>query len=371
MSRYVKYRNRLLSALYKGILKPVLFLLDPEDIHDFFVRFGAFLGKFSPIRWKISKLFDYRNEKLRQKILGIDFRNPVGLAAGFDKDIELTDIISSLGFGFEEVGSITAKACDGNPRPRLWSLPKTKSLGVWYGLKNSGAEILSKKLSGKIHRLPVGVNVAFTNCEENSDIPTAISDYVSGFGAMEKYADYITVNLSCPNISGGMPFLTPLNYDRLMVEIDKIPTPKPIFVKISPDMSHEEIDVFLEISGRHRVHGIICSNLTKKVDPAKIKDPLTPYGGLSGKLVFPKALDLLSYMYKKSGNKFIFIFCGGVFSADDAYKAIRQGATLVELITGMIFEGPQLIGEINRGLMERITRDGFKNISEAVGVDNR
>src|SRR3989344_4240320 len=184
--RYVKDRNRLLSALYKGILKPVLFLLDPEDIHDFFVRFGAFLGKFSPIRWKISKLFDYRNEKLSQKILGIDFRNPVGLAAGFDKDIELTDIISSLGFGFEEVGSITAKACDGNPRPRLWRLPKTKSLGVWYGLKNKGAKILSKKLANKIHQLPIGVNIAFTNCKENLDIPSAISDYVTGIQVMEK-----------------------------------------------------------------------------------------------------------------------------------------------------------------------------------------
>ena len=371
MNLYYKFRNSVIRFCYVWFIKPILFLIDPEDVHNYFIRVGSFLGRFGLTRWKIKILFDYENPGLTQNVLGINFKNPIGLAAGFDKDIELTDIIASVGFGFEEVGSVTAKACKGNPRPRLWRLPKTKSLGVWYGLKNSGAEILSKKLSGKIHRLPVGVNVAFTNCEENSDIPTAISDYVSGFGAMEKYADYITVNLSCPNISGGMPFLTPLNYDRLMVEIDKIPTPKPIFVKISPDMNHGDIDIFLEISGRHRVHGIICSNLTKKVDPAKIKDPLPPYGGLSGKLVFPKALDLLSYMYKKSGNKFIFIFCGGVFSADDAYKAIRQGATLVELITGMIFEGPQLIGEINRGLMERITRDGFKNISEAVGVDNR
>lgn len=371
MSRYVKYRNRLLSALYKGILKPVLFLLDPEDIHDFFVRFGAFLGKFSPIRWKISKLFDYRNEKLRQKILGIDFRNPVGLAAGFDKDIELTDIISSLGFGFEEVGSITAKACDGNPRPRLWRLPKTKSLGVWYGLKNKGAKILSKKLANKIHQLPIGVNIAFTNCKENLDIPSAISDYVAGIQVMEKYADYITVNLSCPNTLGGIPFIMPESYGKLMVEIDKNPTNKPFFVKISPDMTHQEIDKFLEITGRHRVHGIICTNLSKEYDQKEIKDPIPPQGGLSGRVVFPKALDLLSYMYKKVGNKYIFIFCGGIFSADDAYRVIKQGASLIELITGMIFEGPQIVSEINRGLVEKITRDGFKNISEALGVENK
>ena len=156
-----------------------------------------------------------------------------------------------------------------------------------------------------------------------------------------------------------------------MTEVDKINTQRPIFVKINPDMSFEEIDKFLEISGRHRVYGIVCSNLTKKIDASKIKDKMPPHGGLSGKLVYPKALNLLSYMYKKVGGKYFFVFCGGVFSAEDAYKAIRQGATLVQMITGMIFEGPQVIGEIYRGLVELLEKDGFKNIAEAVGVDNK
>jgi dihydroorotate dehydrogenase len=351
--------------------KPILFLFDPEDIHDLFLKTGSFLGKFRITRWKTQLLFGYTHQKLEQNVLGINFKNPIGLSAGFDKDIMLTDIVSSVGFGFEEVGSVTAKPYLGNPRPRLWRLPKSKSLGVWFGLKNSGAETLSKKLSQKTHRLPIGVNVAFTNCKENLDISNAVDDYISGFETMEKYADYLTVNLSCPNTSGGMPFLLPENYDNLMIEIDKIKTDKPIFVKINPDMSHTEIDKFLEISLRHRVDGIICSNLTKKMDQIDRGDVIPPHGGLSGKLVFPKALDLLSYMYKKVGNKFVFVFVGGIFSADDAYRVIRQGATLVELITGMIFEGPQLISEINRGLVERMNRDGFNDISEVVGVDNR
>jgi dihydroorotate dehydrogenase len=244
-------------------------------------------------------------------------------------------------------------------------------LGVWYGLKNAGVEILFKKLSQKIHRLPIGVNVAFTNCKENSDISLAITDYVTGFKKMEPLADYMTVNLSCPNTSGGMPFLVPENYDRLMIEIDEIKTIKPVFVKINPDMSHEEIDMFLEISGRHRVHGIICSNLTKKVKQENIKDPLPPHGGLSGKLIYPKALDLLSYMYKKTGNKFIYIFSGGIFSAEDAYEVMSHGASLIELITSMIYEGPQVISEINRGLVEKINSGGFKNLSEIIGIENR
>lgn len=371
MNMYYKCRNSVIHFFYVRLLKPILFLFDPEDIHDLFLKIGSFFGKFGLTRWKIKMLFGYKNTKLSQTVLGIKFENPIGLSAGFDKDIMITDIVSSVGFGFEEVGSVTARPYEGNPRPRLWRLPKTKSLGVWFGLKNQGAEILSNKLSQKIHRLPIGVNVAFTNCKENADITLAISDYVSGVRAMEKYADYLTVNLSCPNTSGGMPFLIPKNYDRLMVEIDKIETEKPIFVKINPDMSHAEIDVFLEISGKHRVHGIICSNLTKKFDASQIKDKIPPHGGLSGKLVYPKALDLLSYMYKKVGDKFVFVFCGGVFNADDAYKVIRQGATLVELITGMIFEGPQVISEINLGLANMLTRDGFKNISEAVGIDNK
>lgn len=352
-------------------MKPVLFMFDPEDIHERFSASGSFFGRFDITRWKIDKLLNYKNEMLNQTVLGIKFENPIGLSAGFDKDAVLTDIIRHVGFGFEEVGSITAKPYAGNPRPRLWRLPKTKSLGVWYGLKNKGAEFLSKQMAGKIHNLPIGVNVAFTNCKENSDIPTAIADYASGFATMEKHADYLTINLSCPNTFSGMPFIVPENFDNLMTAIDKIPTKRPVFVKISPDMSHGDIDKFLEICGRHRIQGIICSNLVKKFDTSKIFDPIPPNGGLSGKLVYPKAMDLLSYMYKKVGKKYIFVFVGGVFSAEDAYKAIRQGATLIELITGMIFEGPQVISEINRGLVELLKKDGYSNISQVIGVDNR
>ncbi|MEI6843032.1 MAG: quinone-dependent dihydroorotate dehydrogenase [bacterium] len=370
MNTYYKYRNAVIHFLYTRVLKPILFLNDPENIHDSFLFVGTLLGKFSLTRWKTRMMFGYKNLMLNQNVLGITFANPVGLSAGFDKDGVLTDIIDSVGFGFAELGSVTAKPYEGNPRPRLWRLPKSKSLGVWYGLKNKSAGVLVKKLYGKKRRLPLGVSVAFTNCKENLDIDMAIADYVAGFGVVFGIADYITVNISCPNTSGGQPFVILENYDKLMTHLDKIETKKPIFVKISPDMSKEAIDEFLRISREHKVDGIICSNLTKRFEQKDVLDPIPPHGGLSGKMVFPKAMDLLSYMYKKEPTKFVYVFCGGIFSADDAYMAIRNGATLIQMITGMIFEGPQLISEINRGLSEKLSRDGFKNVSEAIGVDN-
>jgi dihydroorotate dehydrogenase len=370
MDYYYFVRNSVIHFFYTKLLKPIFFLRDPEDVHDFFLAAGAFFGRHALTRWKIGLLFGYKNTALGQDIRGIHFNNPVGLAAGFDKDGVLTQIIGEVGFGFAEVGSVTARLYEGNPRPRLWRLPKSRSLGVWYGLKNNGAKALAEKLKKLPRKLPLGISVAFTNCKENNDIDLAIADYVSGFKEIGSVADYLTINISCPNTQGGIPFIQPENYDKLMTAIDLVQTPKPVFVKISPDMSHADIDAFLEISARHCVHGIICSNLVKKYTQDDANDPIPPHGGLSGKIVFPKAIDLLSYMYKKAGDKFVFIFCGGVFSADDAYHAIRQGASLVQLITGMIFEGPQLISEINRGLAERLSCDGFKNISEVVGIDN-
>ena len=209
-----------------------------------------------------------------------------------------------------------------------------------------------------------------TNRPENMDTTTAVADYAKAFGAFTQIADYITVNISCPNTSGGMPFLQPENLDLLFSKLDTIQTTKPIFVKMSPDKSFAEVDAILEVLKKHRVSGIICSNLTKKPQNSLIFDKNLPnVGGISGKPVQKLADDLLSHIYKKEGKRFILVGCGGIFSAEDAYKKIRLGATLVQLITGMIFEGPCLISEINRGLVVLLKRDGFQNTSEAIGAD--
>ena len=376
-----RIRNRIIHGLYAGILKPVFFRNDPEEVHEKMTKVGEFLGRH---RWgrKIARgLFGYRNPMLEQNILGIHFKNPIGLSAGFDKNAQLTDILPSVGFGFAELGSITGEVCEGNPKPRLWRLPKSKGLVVYYGLKNDGCEAIATRLSKKFEKnrpkIPFGMSVAMTNCKENADTGNAIKDFAKAFNVMEPLASYITVNISCPNIEAGQPFVDPERLDQLFNTLDTIQTTKPVFIKLSPDLKTDEIDKILEIAHTHRIQGIICTNLTKQRDSEAIIDESVPKkGGMSGKIVQGLADDLLSYIYKKEnlpagrqGKKYILIGSGGVFTAEDAYKKIRLGASLVQMITGMIYEGPQAISEINRGLVALLKRDGFKNISEAIGAD--
>lgn len=341
-------------------------------VHDKMTDMGVFLGDHEIGKKFTDCLLGYENKILEQNILGIDFKNPIGLSAGFDKDAKLTGILPSVGFGFAEVGSITGKACPGNPKPRLWRLPKSKSLAVYYGLKNEGCEKIAERLKGKKFDIPIGISVAMTNCLDNVETENGIADYAHAFRTMEPYGDYITVNVSCPNALGGQPFMIPGKLELLLKTLDKIKTSKPIFIKLSPDISKQDIDEILEIAKKYRVHGIICTNLTKKRDLEKIKDEKVPSkGGLSGKLVDELSDNLISYIYKKGGGRFVIIGSGGVFSAKDAYRKIRLGASLLQMITGMIYEGPQVISEINQGLAELLKKDGLNNISQAIGVDNK
>lgn len=353
----------MISFIYKYLLKPIFFSFDPEKVHDAMTFFGVKLGSFSLGR-KIARLmFDYQNPSLEQEVLGIHFKNPIGLSAGFDKDGLLIDIIPSVGFGFVEIGSITGEPCKGNPKPRLWRLPEKKSLRVWYGLKSDGCEAVAKRLEGVHSAIPLGMSIAMTNCKDNLDIDRAIEDYAKAFKVMEPHGAYITINISCPNTEGGQPFVEHLYLERLLTKLDAIPTAKPVFIKFSPDLSDEEIDALLDVARAHRVHGIICSNLTKK--------GVTGDGGLSGMAVQELSDKLLAYIYRKEKSRFVLVGCGGVFSAEDAYRKIRLGASLVQLITGMIFEGPQLIGDINQGLARLLKSDGFTHIKEAIGIDNK
>lgn len=336
------------------------------------VRLGSILGTKAVTQALTSLTFSYSNKKLKQKILGINFKNPIGLAAGFDKNGELTDILPSVGFGFMEIGSITGEPCQGNPKPRLWRLKKSKSLLVWYGLKNEGAEALSKKLKSKRFSIPLGTNIAKTNSKDTVKTEKGITDYVKAFEKFKNIGSYFTINISCPNAFGGQPFTDPKSLAMLLAEIDKIPTKKPIFLKFAPDLSKKEIDDLVEVCQKHRVDGFICSNLTKNRNNKKILEKVhSADGGMSGKIVEDLSNQLISYLFKKTKGKYVIIGLGGVFNAIDAYKKIKLGASLVQLITGMIFEGPQVISEINQGLAKLLKADGYSNISEAIGASNK
>lgn len=353
---------------YQWILKPIFFKFDPETIHDKMSAFLYFLGKYSFTRKMASFCWDYKNPVLEQNILGINFENPVGLSAGFDKNAELIDIMPSLGFGFTEVGSITGEYCEGNPKPRLWRLKESKSLAVYYGLKNDGCEIISQKLKGKKFKIPVGISIAKTNCPETVDTDNAIKDYFKAYQAFAKIGNYITINISCPNAYGDQPFTDVTKLEALLVKIYSIPKTKPIFIKISPDLAEKEVDDIINLAIKFNIDGFVCTNLTKNRNNKNIIDETVPEkGGLSGKAVGDLSLELIKYVYKKTKGKFVIIGVGGISNAEDAYRKILAGASLLELITGMIFEGPQVISDINLGLTKLLKRDGYKNISEAVG----
>lgn len=367
----------ILSSLtkfgYKNVIKKIAFRNDPEVTHDRFTETGIKLGKSNLAKSLISFAWSYQDPILTQTIQGVTFPNPIGLSAGFDKNAQLLDILPSIGFGFVEIGSVTGEPCEGNPKPRLWRLPKSESLVVYYGLKNDGAEAISKRLKGKTFAIPFGVSVAKTNNVACAQVEAGIADYAKAFGAFATdIGAYITINISCPNTFGGEPFTDPERLEKLMTNIDAIPTSKPIFIKLSPDLTIDQLDALLDVVARHRVHGIICTNLTKKRDNPKIFDANVPdKGGLSGKVVEELSNVQLKHIAEKTKGKYILVGVGGIFTAEDAYKKIRLGASLLQMITGMIFEGPQSIGDINRGLARLLKRDGFKNISEAVGADLR
>lgn len=364
------FATRAIRIFYKRIAKPIFFRQDPEDVHDQIIRVGARLGRVRALRWLTRTTLSYANPVLEQDLLGVHFPNPVGLAAGFDKNALLTRVLPTVGFGYEEIGSITGEPCDGNPRPRLWRLPKSQGLVVHYGLKNDGCEAVAQRLRGQSFAFPVGVSVAKTNSPATVAVPDAIADYKKAFCAFLDIGDYYTINISCPNAFGGEPFVEPERLDLLLTELDTVATPKPIFLKLSLEQTTQQLDALVAVADRHRVHGFILSNLLKnfahqEVDPSEVAG--ITHGGISGKPTFHQSNAVIAHLYTTVGKRYVIIGCGGIFSAADAYEKIRQGASLVQLITGMIYEGPQLIGEINRGLAELMARDGFAHVSEAVG----
>lgn len=355
---------------YRRIAKPLFFRRDPEKAHDSVVAMGKLLGGTSITRGITRVFFNYENPILAQEILGIQFTNPVGLTAGFDKNAELIGIMPSVGFGFHEIGSVTGEPCEGNPKPRLWRMPKTGALIVWYGLKNDGCEVIAERIEERRMHIPVGTNIAKTNCKETVDTDAGIRDYEKAFRALADVGHYFVVNVSCPNTYGGEPFTTPDRLERLLTRLDAISTSKPVLLKLGADLTPDGLDALVHVTDRHRIHGFILSNLTKQKNLPSIRQDelvITDKGGVSGKPVAPLSNALISHLYRSVGDRYVIIGTGGIFTAEDAYEKIKNGASLVQLATGMIFQGPQSIGEINRGIAQMLHEDGYHNISEAIG----
>lgn len=364
----------LIENSYKNILKPVFFKKDPEDVHDRMLKVGQILGNVSPLRSLTRLLFDYDHEKLVQRVDGLTYRNPVGLSAGFDKDANLLKVIHNVGFSFAEIGSVTLHPYEGNPKPRLYRLKKDKGLVVFYGLKNIGVDKIIKKIKHNYTSTKgniLGVSIARTNSAQASGFEEGIDDYTKSFEKLVQanIGDYYTINISCPNTFYGEPYSTPERLDKLLSSIVKIKTEKPVYLKMPINLSWDKFEPLLTTSIKYNIAGVIIGNLNKDRNSEYIKEkyPEEMRGGVSGIPTRELSNNLIRLTYKKYKEQLTIIGVGGIDSAESAYEKICYGATLVQMITGMIFNGPQLIGQINKGLVELMEEEGYKNISEAIG----
>ena len=382
MSFIIAVRNLILRILFR-VLRPMIFLMDPEQAHYSMKRIGVFLGSNPITKAFTSLLFDYGHKSLNIEVDGIKYRNPIGLSAGFDKDGELTKIYPNLGFGLAELGSITGEICPGNPGKRLFRMIKSKSIVVRYGLNNMGAEKLSSRLAGqKFGRLRVGINAALSNMSSEFDLDSSIADYLKTMTLFKDIGDYYTVNISCPNTQEGEPFVDKDKLDALLTAINthiRPITAKPIYVKLAADMSVEEIDTIVDACVEHKMEGVVCTNLAKpkyntehRPEEYPTTKGLLPAGkgAMSGLPLQRISTNVVRHVYRRTRGKLTIIGVGGIFNARDAYEKITSGASLCHMITTMIFDGPQNINEINRGLVKLLKADGFNSIAEAVGSRN-
>ncbi len=319
----------------------------------------------------LSALYSFQHPALESNLLSLKFQNPVGLAAGFDKNAELLDLFASFGFGFLEVGTITAKAQPGNPAPRIFRLKKDQALINRLGFNNLGADAIKNKLeTARLSLVPVGINIGKSKVTE---LEKSGEDYIFSFERLYPFASYFTINVSSPNTPGLRdlqhqlsPLLSALKKRNL--ELAGSSRVKPIFVKVAPDLELADLDRICENCIENGVAGIIATNTTLSRDG--LKETLNQSGGLSGKPLAEKSTVILRHLYKTAGKKLVLIGVGGIFSAEDAYRKIKAGASLVQVYTGWIYRGPSLTKEINKGLVTLLARDGFKNIQEAVGTEN-
>lgn len=382
MNFIVGIRNKILWLGFRAI-RPLIFLMEPEQAHYSLKRMGVLLGSNPVTRWLTGLLMDYNHKSLAITVDGIDYRNPVGLSAGFDKDGELTKIYPSIGFGLAELGSFTGEICPGNPGKRLFRMIKSKAIVVWYGLNNEGAETISKRLAKEdFGRLRVGINAANSNLTPEFDLEMSINDYLKTMKLFKDIGDYYDVNISCPNTQDGEPFVDKKNLDALLTRINEEIRPisdKPIYVKLAADMTLDEINTIVDGCVEHGMDGVVCTNLAKPQYNSEHRPEEYPTvdgrlpkgkGAMSGLPLQRISTNVIRHVYRRTRGKLTIIGVGGIFSAKDAYEKITSGASLLHMITTMIFDGPQNINEINRGLVKLLKKDGFETMAEAVGSRN-
>ncbi len=341
--------------MYRNILRPLLFLFPPEFIHRMvsFILPGFF--RIPGTASLVKKTYRVNHPKLERNLFGLRFPNPVGIAAGFDKEARLYNALANFGFGFIEIGTVTPKGQKGNPKPRLFRLPKDKALINRMGFNNDGVEAFAHNLKKNHPKVIIGGNIGKNTATPNDK---AAEDYCYCFEKLYDLVDYFVINISCPNIKDLSGLQDKGNMLNLLQAIQKInfskPGKKPVLLKISPDLNASQLDEVLDIVTETKLDGIIATNtssLREGLSSGTEKLEKIGQGGLSGKPLQNKSINIIEYIHKKSKGRIPIIGVGGIFTSYDAIKALEAGANLVQVYTGFIYEGPTIAKTINKHII--------------------
>ncbi|MFH1423975.1 MAG: quinone-dependent dihydroorotate dehydrogenase [Candidatus Nealsonbacteria bacterium] len=357
--------------LYQKLVRPLLFKFsgkDPEKAHNLALALLRYLGWQENIFSLVENLASFESPRLSQNIFGLDFLNSVGLAAGFDKNAVALRGLQSLGFGFLEIGTITRHQQDGNPRPRILRIPEHRAIINWMGFNNHGADIVADRLrgTGRIS-IPIGISVGKSKI---TPLESAAEDYLYSFRMLYHYGQYFVVNVSSPNTpdlrklqeKGHLNILLPAMQKENDFLARKFGIPrKPILVKAAPDLTFEAIDELLDVCFQYHIDGIIFGNTT--ISREGLTGPTETRGGMSGDPLWPKAIAIIRYVYKQTKGKLPVVGVGGIINAERAYEMLHY-ADLIEIYTGLIYEGPAICHNMNKGILKLMNRDGIKHISE-------
>ena len=346
--------------LYTYILKPILFRFDPEAVHDLFASCGEILGMSALTRGLTSLMYGYHGKDISKIVDGITYRTPFLLSAGFDYNARLSRILPHIGFGGEEAGSVTAHPCEGNAKPRLTRLPESKSILVNKGLRNEGVDAIIARLKqrGAHTHFVLGISIARTNHAQSVPIQAGIEDYAYSFKRLneENIGDYYTINISCPNAFGGESFANPELLNRLLSVLKMIPCSKPVYIKMPINLPWDDFNALLKVIVAHNMKGVVIGNLNKDYSWLDVREeaPVAYKGGISGKPCTHLSTDLIYKTREVYGKALTIIGVGGVMSPETAQEKFDAGADLVQLISGIIFEGPGLVKKLDRAYAKHL-----------------
>lgn len=346
--------------MYQNIIKPLLFLLSPEKAHNVTFLLLRITLAIPGMKSLFARRFVVKHPSLEREVFGIKFPNPVGLAAGFDKNAVLYNELYSLGFGFVEIGTVTPRPQEGNPKPRLFRLPLDNALINRMGFNNKGVDHATSQLKKRRAKgLIVGGNIGKNKTTSNED---AAADYVACFHALFPYVDYFVVNVSSPNTPNLRDLQEKAPLTALLLELmqhnQAQPMPKPILLKIAPDLSDSQLDDIVDIVETTQIAGVIATNTTISRDhlrTSKAQVDAFGAGGVSGQPVKDRSTYVIRYLHQKANGKFPIIGVGGIANAQDAIEKLDAGASLIQIYTGFVYEGPGLPAAINRSLLQRVS----------------